>query len=190
MPPAARRLVLVALVATALCAWAWRSRRRPEPLRPAQCAPERRQAVAKVGPVELTASDLSRYSKYRRLSLGIAAPAEILQELTERTLLLLAAESEGLVVGEAEFRQELLRRQLLIAAGLPPGRPWRPGSPFDRAARALARSGFTPADLEAEVRADALARIVTQRHAPETGALLAALRTKWKVEISDRGGPR
>lgn len=191
LPFSARRLVVVALPAAALCAWAWSSRRGArDPLPLAQCAPAGKTAIAKVGPIEITPADLSRYSKARRLSLGVAAPAELLQELTERTLLLLAAESEGIALGEAEFRQELLRRRLQIAAGLPAAPARRPASPFERAARALARDGFTPAEVEAEVRADAVARRVKQHHAAEAALLVAALKTKWKVEIYDAGGPR
>ena len=190
LPLCARRAVVVVLAAAALCAWAWSSRRRAiDPLPTAQCAPAERTAIAKVGPIEITSADLSRYSKARRLSLGVAAPAELLQELTERTLLLLAAESEGIALGEAEFRQELLRRQLQIAAGLPPAPPRRSASPMERAARALARDGFTPADVEAEIRADALARRVKQHHAGEAALLVATLKTRWKVEIYDAGGP-
>jgi hypothetical protein len=172
-----------------LSVWAWSPWRQSNPVGAAQCAAPVERVLARVGPIKITSADLERYSRYRRLSLGVAAPEELLQDLADRTLLVLAAQRDDVELTEVELRGELLRRQLLIAAGLPPTAARRPMSPFDRAASALTRSGFTRAEMKTEVRADVLALRVARRH-PSRDALLADLRQTWTVEIPDTGALR
>src|SRR5262245_14259658 len=131
-------------------------------------------AVARVGAREVSRAEFDRYAKFRRLSRGVAGDPELLEELVQRTLLVLAAQTADVPKAPA-LAQAAIRERLRIASAQPGGM---------KSLRDQSR--ITDADLMAEVGLELLARRVSERllaNAKSREELLDELRRRWMVEI-------
>jgi len=131
-------------------------------------------AVARVGQREISRAEFDRYAKFRRLSRGIAGDPELLEELVQRTLLVLAARTAD-VPGAPVLAQAAIRERLRIATAQPGGM---------KSLRDQSR--ITDADLMAEVGLELLARRASERllaDAKSRQELVDELRRRFIVEI-------
>lgn len=142
--------------------------------------------IARVGELELTNFELARYQKFREVSAGAMRGPQAQSELCERALLDLLAAEHHLELTPVQVEHELLRRKMIIGAtspalraqaapsdtsaanptmaqtGVPPGRGAVPASVLDNGEQLLSSTGLSPAEIEAEVKADALAQLAKQ----------------------------
>jgi hypothetical protein len=118
------------------------------------------KVIGRVGNIELTDLDLARYQKFKEATVGIVSGPEALNELCERTVLNLAAADHQLSLSPAEL--ELFVRRRVPLTQRPDARGTIRASSLEAGEQVFASRGLSPADVEAEVKADSLAQLAKQ----------------------------